>query len=360
MTLQAQPVAARLNILHVVLSRGFAGSERSTAESCNAQCAAHQVGVVLRRSHRSREGISIVEHLDPRVQVHVVPDRFFTQWQLGRLLRSIRPDLIHCHLRRATRLVARLAPPAATVSTLHIGVNGPHFAHMGGLVCNARWQLKDVPPGYGGLVHKANNSLTPARRLSADEIQALRSSLGVRPDDVLVGGVGRLSPVKGWDTLIRSFQRLPQTAPFDRARLRIFGAGSAEASLQALAAADARIALPGYRRDVKDLYQAFDLFVCPSRFEPLPRVMLEAMDAGTPVIASSADGCRELIEDYGGDMFGIDDVDALAALLRQRITAPPPRTQIDLRAHHVDAANAAMESFYRRVIQARAADHARR
>ena len=345
----------RLKILHVVLSRGFAGSERSTAESCNAQCADHTVGLVVRRSHRSRDSVSVLDHIDPRVQVQVVPDRFFTQWQLGRALRRFAPDIVHCHLRRATRLVARLRPDAASVSTLHIGVNGPHFAAMGGLVCNARWQLGDVPPGYTGLVHKANNSLTPHRRLSADAVLALRADLGVAPGDVLVGGVGRLHPVKGWDTLIQAFRRLPAASPFDRARLRIFGAGSAEASLQARAAGDARIALPGFRRDVKDLYQAFDIFVCPSRFEPLPRVVLEAMDAGTPVVASSADGCRELIEDHGGDLFPIGDVDALAALLQRHVAQPPPRTRIDLQAHHVPVANAAMLDFYRRVIDARPA-----
>lgn len=342
-----------MKIIHVVLSRGFAGSERSTAESCNAQCVAHSVALVVRRSHRSRDGISIVDHLDPRVQVHQVPDRLFTKWRLGQFLGRLQPDVVHCHLRRATRLVARLQPATATVSTLHIGVNGPHFAAMGGLVCNARWQLDDIPSGYAGLVHKANNSLVPHHRLVPEEVTALRRGLGVGPNDVLVGGVGRLHPVKGWDTLIRAFTQLPTTPPFDRARLRIFGSGNAEKALQALAAADPRIGLPGFRHDVKDLYQAFDVFVCPSRMEPLPRVVLEAMDAGTPVVASTADGCRELIDDYGGDLFPIDDVAALAALLHRHVTQLPPRTQIDLSAHHLANTNDAMVDFYRSVIGAR-------
>ncbi|MFZ2987477.1 glycosyltransferase, partial [Ideonella sp.] len=243
-----------MRILHSVLSRGFAGSERSTAESCNEQCQQHEVQLVVRRSHRSRDGVSIVDHIDPRVRIVQVPDRLFTQWMLGRAIKAFKPDVIHCHLRRSTRLVARLQPDAATVSTLHIGVNGPHFARMGGLVCNARWQLRDVPVGYAGLVHKANNSLTPHRRLSVSEVQDLRASLGISPDDFLIGGVGRMSPVKGWDMLIKAFRQLPAGAAFDRARLQIFGAGSATSSLQTLAAGDARIALPGFRADVKDLY----------------------------------------------------------------------------------------------------------
>src|SRR3546814_1332434 len=53
----------------------------------------------------------------------------------------------------------------------------------------------------------------------------------------------------------------------------------------------------GWRKDLKDVYQSLDLFVCPSRFEPLPRVMLEAYDAGVPVISSDAGGCPELVEE---------------------------------------------------------------
>ena len=46
---------------------------------------------------------------------------------------------------------------------------------------------------------------------------------------------------------------------------------------------------------------------------------------------------------------------ALAALLRRHVAQPPPRTEIDLRAHHVDVANAAMVDFYQRVMAARRA-----
>jgi glycosyltransferase involved in cell wall biosynthesis len=338
-----------LKILHVVLSRGFAGSERSTAESCNEQCQRHDVTLALRRDHR-KAGASIVDHLDPRVHVVLLPRRLLTQWRLARLVRQLVPDVIHCHLRRATRLVSRIATRAVKVTTLHIGVNGPHFGAMDGIICNARWQLREVPAGFRGLVHKANNSLVPQPRLAPDRVAALRAELGAAPGDFLIGGVGRLAAVKGWDTLIDAVRSLP---PQPALRVVILGQGSDAAALRQRAAADPRIALPGFRRDVKDLYQAFDVFVCPSRFEPLPRVMLEAMDAGTPVIASDADGCRELVEDYGGDIFPVGDVAALAALLAEHARAPRGRTRIDLSAHHVPAANAASEAFYQRLLDRR-------
>lgn len=338
-----------MNILHVLFSRGFAGSERSTAESCNQQCQQHQVTLALRRDHR-QGGHSVVDHLDPRVRVLELPSRWFTGWHLARWVRQLGPDVIHAHLRRSTRLVAALRSPAVKVSTLHIDFNGRHFHAMDGLICNARWQIAQLPRSYQGLSHKAHNSLTPHRRLPAAELAALRQSLGVAPGDFLIGGVGRLSHVKGWDTLIDAVLGLPDA----RLKLVLFGQGSDEAALRRRAASDSRIQLAGFNRQVKDWYAALDVFVCPSRFEPLPRVILEAMDAGTPVIASDADGCRELIEDYGGDLFPRGDATALRQLLADHLRNPRGRTQIDLSAHHIAAANAAVVDFYQRLALAKA------
>ena len=335
-----------MKIMHVLLSRGFAGSERSTAESCNQQCLEHDVCLVIRRDHR-RRGASIRDHLDARVQVIEVAPKLLTQWQLWRAVTRFDADVIHCHLRRSTRLVARIKPQAATVSTLHIEVNGPHFLHMDGLVCNAHWQLQQIPTEYQGQTFKANNSLVPHRRLDLQESSALRESLGMKVDDLLIGAIGRYHESKGWDVLIRAFQQLDKPA---NVKLVFFGSGSQEAKLKELAGDDAQIQFFPFRDDIKDIYQCLDLCVCPSRFDPLPRVILEAMDAGTPVIASDIGGCKELIEDYGGDLFEMDNVAALAHLLADRITTRPERHRPDLTAHYLANTNAAMTGFYRELV----------
>src|SRR3546814_20852691 len=78
--------------------------------------------------------------------------------------------------------------------------------------------------------------------------------------------------------------------------------------------------------------------------------MLEAYDAGVPVISSDAGGCPELVEEYGGDLFPREDVPALTALLERHARERAPRRQVDLSAHHVDSAVAALLDFYLRVI----------
>jgi len=340
-----------LNIVHVILSRGFAGSERSTAESCNEQCKAQRVSVVVRDDHR-RNGKSIIDHVDARVTVIEIPARFFTGRALKKALLGIEPDIVHCHLRRSTRLVSRIKLDAAKVSTLHITVNGPHFAEMDGLICNARWQLDDVPADFSGLVFKANNSLLPHPRLGPGEIRDLRRSLEIGDDELLIAAVGRYSKKKGWDTLIEAFRQLEQ---YQNARLLFFGTGSLEKKLKNLAHGDSRIRFIGFKDNIKDLYQVFDLVACPSRFEPLPRVMLEAMDSGAPVIASDAGGCLELIEKYGGVSFRVDDAEDLKVKLTECLEHPVARHRPDLSAHYIENSNRDIVDFYRRVLQSKQA-----
>ena len=340
----------RLIICHVLLSRGFAGSERSTAESCNQQLQDHDVYLIVKKSHR-KLGKSVSDHIDSRVKLIEVPNLFFTQKILQKKINAINPDVIHCHLRRATRLASKLKTAAATVSTLHIGVNSQHFYRLDGIICNARWQVKSIDDNYQGLVHKANNSLTPHRRLSNNEKLALRKSFGFNEQDLLIGAVGRLSSSKAWDTLIQAYQ---DVANKKQSKLVFFGDGSLEKQLKLSAKSEANIIFYGFQDNIKDIYQALDLLICPSRFEPLPRVMLEGYDAGIPIIASDAGGYGELVEDYGGHSFEVDNVSALSELIQTFVDKPFAPNRPDLSAHYIENTNLAMLNFYYDCIAAKA------
>lgn len=329
-----------MKICHMILTRGFAGSERATAEMCNAHCGEHEVLLIIRRGHANRAGISIRQYVDPRVRV-VEVGNWFPRSGIERALAEFQPDVIHAHLRKSTRMLAKIRPAAATVATLHITVNGPHFADMDGIICIADWQHDDLPKDYRGSVYDVNLAFIPHRRLAADEVAALRASLGAAPGDFVVGGVGRLAHSKGWDTLIEAFNR----AALPGSRLVIIGEGRERKRLEQLLGPNS--ALPGFKTNSKDYYQAYDLFVCPSRREPLPYVLLEALDSGVPYAASAVQGNKQVLRDFPGDGFPAEDVDALAAILRRHHAERPPRQQRDLGAFHIDAIAARHLEIYR-------------
>lgn len=318
-----------MRILHTILSSGFAGTERATAEMCNALCDGHEVMLVVRRGHRGHGGASIIDHLDPRVQVREVGN-WFPGPGLSRAVREFRPEVIHTHLRKSTRLVARRRPPCPTIATLHMWVNGPHFLQMDGLIVIAQWQKRDLAK-YRGRIFDINESLVPHPRLSPERIAELRAAAGAAPGELLIGGVGRLARSKGFDVLIRAFR----AAALPRARLVLVGEGRERRELEALARG-LPVRFLGFRSDAKDFYQAFDLFVSPSRSEPLGRVLFEALDAGTPVLATQTQGPSEILAHHPGRLTPVEDAAAMAAALREFAAAPPPRRTCDLSAYHLE------------------------
>ncbi|MCP5328739.1 MAG: glycosyltransferase [Steroidobacteraceae bacterium] len=335
-----------MRILHTLLSSGFAGTERATAEMCNALCDRHEVLLAAGRGHRNRAGASILDHLDPRVQVREL-GRWFPGSDLARLVREWRPDVIHTHLRKSTRLIARLRPPCATVATLHMWVNGPHFLQMDGLIVIAQWQKQGLTH-YRGRVFDINESLLPQPRLTPERIAQLRALAKAAPGEFLIGGVGRLAESKGFDVLIRAFR----AAALPQAKLVLIGAGREHARLEQLAAG-LPVCFLGFRTDAKDFYQAFDLFVSPSRSEPLGRVLFEALDAGVPVLATRTQGPTEILARYPGRLIPIDDVEAMADALRELAAAPPAHMRPDLTPYHLEQVCRETEAAYRELIAAR-------
>ena len=351
----ARPIAAaahrapgRLRIMQVILSSGFAGSERAAAEACNAMCGGHDVALVLRSDHRSAGGASIRDHLDSRVEVIEVPPGLWrTRRRLADAIRAWQPDVIHTHLRRGTRFVAQIGAGPAHFCTLHLSLNGPHYLQTDGLFCISEWQLKTVPATYRGRVFLLPNSLVPERRLAPEEVRRLRAELGAEDRDFVIGGVGRLARSKGFDLLIRAFE----AASLPRAKLVIAGEGRERDRLQRLAGRN--VTLTGFREDAKQLYQAFDVFVSPSRTEPFGRVIVEALDAGTPVIATDAQGPRDIARRFPIELVPLNDVAALADALRRAAARPRDRISLDLAEFEVQRIAARMLEAYAEVLAAR-------
>ena len=188
----------------------------------------------------------------------------------------------------------------------------------------------------------------------------VRSALGIAEDAVLIGGVGRLEPVKRFDVLLSALARLP-----NRPLAMLVGDGTERDQLSARAAslgvAD-RLRLTGHREDARDLHQALDVYVQSSDSEGIPNAVLEAMALETPVVATDVGGTREVIaHEVDGLLTPRRDPDALAGAIARtlsdrratttRVAAARARIECEL---SFDARNRALEAIYQELVERRA------
>jgi glycosyltransferase involved in cell wall biosynthesis len=336
----------RLKIVHILLSKGFAGTERSTVESCNSQCQAHDVTLIIRKNQSKKSGAGIKDKLRSGVQVLEVSPFWNTSRKIENFIQSLNPDVVHAHLRKSTRILSKLRINAAKISTLHIGINGKGFLEMDALIAISPWQMAHIPKSYTGLVRWIRNSLTPHVAIPSEQTQQRRRE--ICPDSQrLIGGVGRLSHSKGWDVLIEAFRR----ANIPNCALAIIGEGSHAGKLRKLAQG-LNVKFLGFKHNIKDYYPCFDIFVCPSREEPMGRVILEALDAGTPVIASNIEGPKDILSEFPGRLFESEDADDLARALTSHFDKQPNRVTVDLSSHFAENVNQSIVDLYHEAIAA--------
>jgi len=167
------------------------------------------------------------------------------------------------------------------------------------------------------------NGVDVSRFAAPVDRDAIRGTLGLRPEHTVAAVVARLEPQKGQDVVIEVADRL--CGRFPLLRWLLVGGGSAEPAFRAEVArrgvAD-RVLFTGFRTDSADLLRAADLSVLVSTKEGLSNTLLESLVAGLPVIASRVGGNAEVVAAGAGLLVPPRDADALAAAV-ELIAADP-------------------------------------
>ena len=297
-----------------LLTRGLIGRGHSVHASC---VAGSPLEAELVRLGAQTTGVR------PRGDLDAVSLLRFARW-----LRRVRPDALlltswkrvttaaaAAKLARVPRIVQRIGsthpvPPGPRRTVLRHGVDL--------IWVNSRdlreHMLRSVPGLDPDRVVMVPNAVAVAGITPA----GVRAGLGIAPDVRLVVGAGGLEPRKGFDVLLEAVALLPPDV-----HVAIAGEGKERGALEALASqsilAD-RVHLLGQRSDVPALMRAADAFALASRVESMPVVVLEAMAAGVPVVATEVSGARELLDaradrPAAGWVVPVGDAAALASAL---------------------------------------------
>ena len=252
-----------------------------------------------------------LEPLPPWVTVHALGAGRVRGGALPllRLIRRLNPDVILSGMAHLNFLVLLLAPffPRDTRILVRQNSTVSQALEFGGLPFYTR-------PLYRLLYRRADRVICQSHSMAADlaaELRLDKERIAVLPNPVDLDGirrangepaawsgegphllaVGRLSPEKGFDLLLRAFSMVREELP--GAALTLLGAGREEGSLKALCRSlgiETAVDLPGYVDRPYSYYPGATLFVLSSRHEGMPNALLEAAAAGLPIVAVPCSG----------------------------------------------------------------------
>jgi len=304
----------RLSILHIVAPAAVGGLESVVrALAAGHVAAGHRVRVaaVMDRApggpHPFLDGLAAA---GVETEAVVVPGRGYVAERraIARICAAFAPDVVHTHGYRPDVIDASVARGrgTATVTTVHGFTGGGWrnrlyervqllaFRRFSAVVAVSRPLLgrlaaAGVSPAR---THLIPNAVVPSADSSVSRADA-RVALGLGTDRFTVGWVGRLSREKGPDVLLAALAGVdgPVSAV-------VVGDGRERAALRAQAMAlglDATVTWAGAVPDAARWMRAFDVVVLSSRTEGTPIVLLEAMAAGVPVIATAVGGVPDVV-----------------------------------------------------------------
>lgn len=251
---------------------------------------------------------------------------FKTSRAFKREIASFQPDIVLTWMNRATGM----CPKGKFV---HVGRLGgyydlKYYRNCKHLIGNTR-DIVDYLAEQGWPRERAHYL---PNFVSSDDVPPANRAEFFTPYGVpVVLAMGRLHENKAFDVLLRAIARVPD------AYLWLAGEGPLRGELEKLAeklAVKPRVRFLGWRDDTSALLNACDIFVCPSRHEPLGNVVIEAWAQGVPVIAADSMGPGTLISHLdNGVLVPVDDDATMGRAIRTVIEDDELREQIARRGY---------------------------
>ncbi len=325
-------------VLHILAPTQQGGLERVVIMLSSGQLAngAHVAAVLEPGDSDKHPFVSRLRMLGvPVTAIEVGARSYRAEYRaLARLISDLKPNVVHTHGYRADVIGGAAARSCGTpaISTVHgftggglknfvyehvqrftlkradavIAVSAPLASHLARAGIHGE-RIHCIPNGY-------ERSAGVADRAFA------RKRLGIMGNRRIVGWVGRLSREKGADVMLEALALADESW-----QLSIIGDGPEADSLRRQAerlGIEGRVTWHGVVDDAGTLLSAFDAFVLSSRTEGTPITLLEAMDAGIPIVATTVGGIPDVVTPAHAILVPPEQPSSIASALAELLTNP--------------------------------------
>ena len=318
-----------ITVVHIITTLELGGAQQNTLYTVSHLDSKRYKAVLLAGPEgllwpdaRKLDGVAVycIDSLQRRI--HPFRD-IVAIWSIFRILQRLKQHsqlIVHTHSSKAGilgRLAARVVGISVIIHSIHgFGFHGQQSAFLQRILIVVEWLMAyittrfiavsraNIKQGEAlGFFRRAGVNLirsgihSGVRRFGSDSVVKMRKGLGVSESAALVGMVACLKPQKAPLDFVQLAARVRDEIP--DVRFLLVGDGELRPDLERLVytlGLERTVILAGWRRDIPEILNALDVFVLTSRWEGLPRAILEAVAAGTPVVATAVDGTVEALE----------------------------------------------------------------
>lgn len=270
-----------MKICHFIASSLFGGAERVVVNLCNEMSKEHEVHLI---TFDSRENL---DELSSHVILHTMKEfkryNIFALLKLLKLIHTIKPDIVHTHGAKATRIIYNIRHKLECpfVGTKHNARKGKIFNKIKYVVAVSRDGAKSIQQDNIKVIYNGIKHLQLIQK-KKNEIFTLLA-------------VGRLDKIKGFDILIQECAKLDFLF-----RLQIVGEGKERGNLETMIHKlnlEDKIILPGFRKDIPQRMHDADMVLMSSHSEGFSLVMVEALFYANLFISTKVSGATEILDD---------------------------------------------------------------
>jgi len=335
-------------VLHLISSSGFYGADNVLIELSKQMLhsAFSPVVGVFKNLHNPRLEVARVAKLH-NLPVEVFPCNgrvdVSTILLIKKFLKTEKIDIIHSHGYKSNlyAVAASVGNTVSLVATCHNWLGDDRkmklYARLDKSFLNRFDKVVAVSDSVGKEILEHNipsakvliipNGIDLDRFNSGKRSDTLRREFGIDPECTIIGTVGRLSEEKGHSHLLHAAEKVLRTYP--NVVFLIVGDGPLRQELEKKASQLAQgksvnpFLFTGVRDDMERIYSLMDIFVLPSLTEGLPMVLLEAMAAQKPVVATKVGAVPGVIDDgHSGLLIPPGDVESLSGAIIDLLKDP--------------------------------------
>jgi len=325
----------KLKIIHVILSKGFAGSEKYVVDLTSYQNKNHLVYVIILNKNKKLKNC-----LENKSKIYVVGS-FFKKYNIKKIINKIKPQIVHTHLGEAAKLVQK-SSEYKTVATMHMNYKNKDYRNSDAIIVSNNTQYKEIKKKYSGELFKSYLWV----KLPKPEIskKKLIKSLNLPKKNFIFGSIGRFHPQKGFDVLIECFKEMN----LDDCTLILIGNGHEKYKF--LETKNNNFKIIGHVKNVSNYFNLFDVGLFFSRWETFGYSLVEAMQFNLPIISSQHIGNKDWLNKFKIIKVNLNNKKQIKNSIKKLFKSRPMKKKYDLKMFDYKKNCDAITSIYKKLL----------